>query len=166
MPATARSMRYFRKPPSTRLLAAVTDALGYGVSSVISSSLHQGLFPLKTRTGRRLIHNVSLRPLAGEPARCLLQITDVTLATEREKVLRERQNARYDAVVDSAPDAIVTVDAKGVISSPTRPPPTNSATRRESWSASRPASFSVTRRHGGRPGPTCWAASRSTRRSS
>ena len=105
----------FPQVASTRLLSAVADALCYGVSSVISSALHQGLFPLKNRTGRRLVHNVAVRPLAGEPARCLLQITDVTLATEREKLLRERQNARYDAVVDSAPDAIVTVDANGVI---------------------------------------------------
>ena len=30
-------------------------------------------------------------------------------------MLRERQNARYDAVVASAPDAIVTFDAEGMI---------------------------------------------------
>jgi PAS domain S-box-containing protein len=41
---------------------------------------------------------------------CLLQITDVTVAVTRERVLRERQNARYHAIVDSAPDAIITVD--------------------------------------------------------
>ena len=32
------------------------------------------------------------------------------MAVTRERVLRERQNARYHAIVDSAPDAIVTVD--------------------------------------------------------
>jgi PAS domain S-box-containing protein len=37
------------------------------------------------------------------------------VAAERERVLRKRQNARYDAVVESAPDAIVTVDADGLI---------------------------------------------------
>jgi PAS domain S-box-containing protein len=41
---------------------------------------------------------------------CLLQITDVTVAVTRERVLRERQNARYHAIVDSAPDAIITID--------------------------------------------------------
>ena len=33
----------------------------------------------------------------------------------RERILRERQNARYDAVVGSAPDAILTLDAEGKI---------------------------------------------------
>jgi PAS domain S-box-containing protein len=105
----------FPQVSSTRLRAAVTEALEYGVSSIVSSSLHPALFPLKTRTGRKLIHNVTVRPLPGEPPRCLIQITDVSAATERERVLRERQNARYDAVVDSAPDAIVTIDANGII---------------------------------------------------
>jgi PAS domain S-box-containing protein len=34
------------------------------------------------------------------------------VAVTRERVLRERQNARYHAIVDSAPDAIVTIDDK------------------------------------------------------
>jgi len=99
----------------TRLETAVTEALDYGVSSVVSSSLHRKLLPLKTRAGRRLVYNLTIRPIAGAGRRCLIQVTDVTVAAEREKVLRERQNARYDAVVDSAPDAIVTIDAGGVI---------------------------------------------------
>ena len=37
------------------------------------------------------------------------------MATERDRVLRERQNARYDAVVESAPDAILTLSSDGVI---------------------------------------------------
>lgn len=100
---------------SGRLTTAVNDALQDGVSSVITHSLHSALFPLKTRTGRALIHNIAIRPLVGAPPRCLIQITDVTVATEREKVLRERQNARYDAVVHSAPDAILTLDVNGII---------------------------------------------------
>jgi len=44
-----------------------------------------------------------------------VHIVDVTVAVQREQVLRERQNARYDAVVNSAPDAILTFDAQGVI---------------------------------------------------
>jgi PAS domain S-box-containing protein len=105
----------FPQVSSTRFVTAVSEALHYGVSSVVSSSLHRALLPLQTRTGRRLVHNVTIRPLPGEPPRCLIQVTDVTMATERDKVLRERQNARYNAVVDSAPDPIVTVDAEGVI---------------------------------------------------
>ena len=39
---------------------------------------------------------------------CLLQISDVTVSVTRERVLRDRQNARYHAIVDSARDAIIT----------------------------------------------------------
>ena len=100
---------------NTRLATAVREALEFGISSVVSSSLHRALFPLRTRSGRPLIHNVTVRPLGGELPCCLVQVTDVTVATERETILRERQNARYHAVVDSAPDAIVTLDAEGTI---------------------------------------------------
>lgn len=105
----------FPQASRERFMTAIAEALQYGVPSFISSSLNRELLPLKTRSGRPLIHNVTVRPLAGEPPRCLVQVTDITVASEREKVLRERQNARYDAVVDSAPDAIVTVDAEGII---------------------------------------------------
>jgi PAS domain S-box-containing protein len=37
------------------------------------------------------------------------------MATRREKFLRNRQNARYDAVVARAADVILTVDEEGVI---------------------------------------------------
>ena len=105
----------FPQVAGTRLATAVAEALQYGVSSVISASLHSVLLPLETHAGHPLIHNVTVRPLAGEPPRCLVQVTDITVAVEREKVLRRRQNARYDAVVNSAPDAIITMDAEGII---------------------------------------------------
>ncbi len=98
-----------------RLTTAVTDALQYGMSSVLTHSLHAALFPLTTRTGSDLIHNVAIRPIGRDPVLCLIQVTDVTVATERDKLLRKRQNARYDAVVESALDAILTLDADGVI---------------------------------------------------
>ena len=50
------------------------------------------------------------RSSAGPTQHCLLQINDVTIAVTRERVLRERQNARYHAIVDTAPDAIITID--------------------------------------------------------
>jgi PAS domain S-box-containing protein len=100
---------------NARLITAVGDALNAGTSSILSHSLHAAVFPLKTRNGRALIHNVVVRPLAGVVPRCLVQISDVTVAVERDRMLRERQNARYDVVVDSAPDAILTLDTNGVI---------------------------------------------------
>ena len=39
----------------------------------------------------------------------------MTDATRRERFLRDRQNARYDALVESAPDAILNVDSEGII---------------------------------------------------
>jgi PAS domain S-box-containing protein len=98
-----------------RLLAAIDQALEIGASSILTHALHAGVLPLKTRVGRRLLHNVVVSSLPGLPARCLIQVSDVTVAVERDKLLRERQNARYDAVVGSAPDAILTFDTKAVI---------------------------------------------------
>jgi PAS domain S-box-containing protein len=98
-----------------RLSAAVEQALATGTSSILTQALHNSIFPLKTRAGRDLLHNVIISPLPGEAPRCLIQVVDVTVAVERDRVLRDRQNARYDAVVGSAPDVILTLDTKGVI---------------------------------------------------
>lgn len=100
----------------SRLSLAIGSALDLGASSALSHALHSHLLPLRTRTGRPLIHNIAVRPI-GEPPYfgCLVQVADITLAHEREAILRQRQNARYDAVVGSAPDAIMTFDAQGLI---------------------------------------------------
>ncbi len=101
---------------SPGLQSAIADTLEAGSSRLLTHSLHPFILPLNTRSGQQLIHNVSVRPLGTPPdLRCLVQIVDVTVAVQRERVLRERQNARYDAVVNSAPDAILTLDAQGVI---------------------------------------------------
>ena len=100
----------------TRLHSAVAEALESGASSLLTNSLHRNLLPLKTRTGRDMTFNVTVRAVGEKPYKhCLVQISDVTLAAERERVLRQRQNARYDAVVESAPDPILTFDANGLI---------------------------------------------------
>jgi PAS domain S-box-containing protein len=100
----------------SRLNTAVNEAIASGASSLLTHTLHPRMLPLRTRTGKLLVHNISVRPLGDKPySRCIIQISDVTAASERERVLRERQNARYAAVVDNAPDAILTVDADGLV---------------------------------------------------
>lgn len=99
-----------------RLPSAVRDALDLGASSLLTHMLNTALLPLKTRAGRTLVHDITVRPVGAKPhGHCLVQIADVTIAAERERVLRRRQNARYDAVVESAPDAILTLDSDGVV---------------------------------------------------
>jgi len=103
-------------PP--RLSTAIMHALELGASSLITHSLHPTVFPLRTRAGKPLVHDISVRAVGSRPSlQCLLQVVDVTVMAGRERVLRERQNARYDAVVGSAPDAILTLDADGKIQS-------------------------------------------------
>jgi PAS domain-containing protein len=76
----------------------------------ITHSLN-ALLPLHGEGGAELLHNIIVRPISSNLANfCLLQVNDVTVSVTRERVLRERQNARYRAIVDSAPDAIITTD--------------------------------------------------------
>jgi PAS domain S-box-containing protein len=99
-----------------RLTTSVSEALILGSSAFLTYMLNRDLLPLRTRAGLPLIHNVSVRPFGKRPySHCLLQISDVTGAAHRDRILRERQNARYDAVVESASDAILTLDANGLV---------------------------------------------------
>jgi PAS domain S-box-containing protein len=99
-----------------RLAAPIAFAIDSGASSLLTHALHPDLFPLKTRAGRTLLHDVTVSAV-GVPADtgCLIHIADVTMAARRERFLRDRQNARYDAVVESAPDVILTLDGDGII---------------------------------------------------
>jgi PAS domain S-box-containing protein len=92
----------------TRLPAVLEESIQVGSSSILTHSLNT-LLPLRDEAGQPLLHNIVVRPLAsGRGTHCLLQVNDVTVALTRERVLRERQNARYHAIVDTAPDAIIT----------------------------------------------------------
>ena len=92
----------------TRLPAAINDALQVGSSSILTHTLNK-LLPLHSDDGSDLLHNIVVRPVSsGRSICCLLQISDVTVSVTRERVLRDRQNARYHAIVDSARDAIIT----------------------------------------------------------
>ena len=117
--AEAQSRRLDEIFPSAsvgRLRRAVLDSLQSGATSVISHALHPLVLPLHTPAGQVLWHNISVRAVgqSGQPA-CVIQVFDITASVKRERVLKERQNARYDAVVDSAPDAIMTFDEQGLI---------------------------------------------------
>ena len=99
----------------TRLPAVIEDSLKVGSSSILTHTLNK-LLPLRNDDGTDLLHNVIVRPVAsGRSVNCLLQITDVTASVTRERILRDRQNARYHAIVDSARDAIVTTDLNRAI---------------------------------------------------
>jgi len=106
----------FPERPLVRLTTSISEALTLGSSALLTFMLNREILPLRTRAGLPLIHNVSVRPLGLRPySHCLLQISDVTAAAHRDRILRERQNARYDAVVESASDAILTLDADGLV---------------------------------------------------
>ena len=95
---------------------AVASAIKAGASTLITHSLHPDLLPLKTRAGATLTHDVMVSPIGeGADRQCLVQIVDVTIAARRERFLRDRQNARYNALMESAPDAVMTLDEEGVI---------------------------------------------------
>lgn len=106
----------FPKANLALLAAAIGSALASGASSLLTHVLHPTLLPLKTRAGRTLLHDVTVSAVSDRAdAACLVHVADVTMATRRERFLRDRQNARYDAVVASAPDSILTLDSDGVI---------------------------------------------------
>ncbi len=99
-----------------RLPQAITEALTLNASTIITHSLNPDLLPLRTRSSRPLFHDITVTPVGEAPLQgCLVFVTDVTMATKRERFLRSRQNARYDAVVARAADAILTVDEAGLV---------------------------------------------------
>jgi PAS domain S-box-containing protein len=94
-----------------QVTTAIAASLESGTSRLFSQALHPTLLPLRTRSGQTMIHELTVRAVGPAASRqCVLQINDVTVAARRERLLRERQNARYDAVVESAPDVILTLD--------------------------------------------------------
>lgn len=100
-----------------RLPSAIKAALTSNASTLITHSLNPSLLPLRTRSNQPLLHDITISPVdVGSVSGCVVFIVDVTLPTQRERYLRGQQNARYDAVVASAPDVIVTIDDEGSIS--------------------------------------------------
>lgn len=100
----------------SRLHEAVSAALDMGACAVLSHALNGPLLPLCRADGKPLIHNAVVHRYEGDgEALCLIQLSDVTAEWERSHALRQRSDARYRAVVDSAADAIVTTDVAGTI---------------------------------------------------
>jgi PAS domain S-box-containing protein len=100
----------------TRLNSAIKAALTSGASTIVTHAMNPGVLPLQTRSKRSLLHDITVTPIgASEITHCLVSVTDVTMAAKRERYLRDRQNARYDAVVANAADVIITVDEDGLI---------------------------------------------------
>jgi PAS domain S-box-containing protein len=100
----------------TRLNSAVKAALTSQASTILTHAMNPCVLPLHTRSKRPLLHDITVTPVGGsEITHCLISVTDVTMATKRERYLRDRQNARYDAVVANAADVIITVDEGGLI---------------------------------------------------
>ena len=92
-----------------RLPSAITAALASSASTLITNALNPHLLPLHNRSNRPLLHDITVSPIGSQPVTaCMIFVTDVTMATNRERYLRQQQNARYDAVVESAPDVIIT----------------------------------------------------------
>ena len=106
----------FPRAALSRLLTAISTALTSGASTVITHALNPALLPLQTRSRQALLHDIAVSPIAhASPVGCAIVITDVTAATRRVRYLRDQQDARYDAVVASAPDIIITVDEDGLV---------------------------------------------------
>jgi PAS domain S-box-containing protein len=98
------------------LTSAISEALEYGAARLLTHSLHKRLLPLRTRSGEEVVHDISIQSVRPKPgAKCLVQIVDITVQAHKERAFRQRQNARYDAVVDTALDAILMADVRGVI---------------------------------------------------
>ncbi len=99
-----------------RLPSAIAAALASSASTLITNALSPNLLPLHNRSNQPLLHDITVSPVGDQPVTtCMIFVTDVTMATNRERYLRQQQNARYDAVVESAPDLIITIDQEGRI---------------------------------------------------
>ena len=112
----ARLAEVFPDSNLGRLDAAINAAINRGLSGLLTHALHAQLLPLRTRAGREMLHDITVSSIPDcSDGKCLIHIVDVTMAVRRERYLRDRQKARYDAVVENAPDAILTLDADGII---------------------------------------------------
>jgi diguanylate cyclase (GGDEF)-like protein/PAS domain S-box-containing protein len=125
----------FPKLAGKRVVEAVDDAVGHGLSAMLSSSLNKSLFPLwhEGRVPGRAepMHQiVVIKPITGDDGERagLVQVFDVTNMAHREALLRQQarttealaENYRLSelhnrAIVDNTADAIITFGSDGAI---------------------------------------------------
>jgi diguanylate cyclase (GGDEF)-like protein len=87
----------FPEMRSQRIGMAIQQALASNFPSLLSQTLNKSPFPLHAdqaaaARGERLQQAIAVTPVAvaGAERHCLIQITDVSIAANREKVLREQ----------------------------------------------------------------------------
>lgn len=112
------------------IIRAINSALNIGLSSAISPTLNRKPFPLKNSTGKSLQQQILIKRLyqADEQCLCLIQITDVSTAVNREKQLKKQaartqtiseklaqEKERAQVTLDSIADAVITTDEQGII---------------------------------------------------
>lgn len=80
-----------------RIDSAVHDALHNNLPAVLSQTLHKAPFPLYANDaarerGERIQQTVTVTPIEVEdaPRHCLIQVTDVSSAVQRERLLRDQ----------------------------------------------------------------------------
>ena len=91
---------------AARVVAAVADCLTHSRAHILSQSLNRRPFPLTVpgengMPGEGIDQSVTLKPVLvdGGERHCLIQISDVTAATRRERFLR-RQTSELSHAVD------------------------------------------------------------------
>lgn len=89
--------RLFPELKGSRVYVAIKSALENGYPSLLSQSLNKAPFPLYARDGnsgaeQRIQQAIQVMPIAvpGMQRHCVIQITDVTAAVSRERLLREQ----------------------------------------------------------------------------
>ena len=133
-----------QEPATTYFRTGAEHAAAFGHRRFVSSrqlehpdAFVEQLLPLRGEDGKSCCTTLSSGRCPRQvPDHCLLQINDVTVAVTRERVLRERQNARYHAIVDTHRMPSSRRDSTGPSNGSTAPPSTYSAMPRPScWDA-------------------------------
>ncbi|MCC9620669.1 PAS domain S-box protein [Thalassospira sp. MA62] len=118
-----------------RVSNAIEDCLKFGMPAVISPSLNQGALPLRplpqfAASFERMEQSIRVHPIKGQPGGtiCSLTVRDVTLAVQRDRLLRQqaaelaelvtqskRSEGRTRAILQNTIDAILVASDDGNI---------------------------------------------------